>query len=205
LRLIYLEKVPSTQKYLIEKIKKFELGADVCVWSECQTDGVGSRNNRWVGKKGNLFFSFAFEKEKFSFVPLQSLSIYFGWIFKSTLNSLGSGVVMKWPNDIYLPGATPKKIGGVITNIVKNCVVCGIGLNTRFAPSDEFGRLDIDIKNDKILERFFSELEKTQSWESVFSCFEKEFKTTAPLFYRGYRLLKDGSLEINGKRVYSRR
>ena len=56
---------------------------------------------------------------------------------------------MKWPNDIYLIKEKPKKIGGVITNIARNTIICGIGLNTKFAPNDEFESLDIEIKNDK--------------------------------------------------------
>jgi len=202
--IIYLEEVDSTQKYLIEKIKKNEINTPVCVWTDLQTDGVGSRGNRWQGGKGNLFFSFAYEKNSFD-VPLQSMSIYFGWIFKKTLNSLGSGVVMKWPNDIYLIENGAKKIGGIITNMVRNVSICGIGLNTVRAPSIEFGCLDIDIKNDKILKSFFSELEKYPSWESVIEEYKKEFLKTAPVFYKGARLRSDGSLEINGKRVYSKR
>ena len=167
LQIIYLEEVDSTQKYLIEKIKKNEIKPPVCIWTDLQTNGIGSRNNKWVGKKGNLFFSFTYEKDKFKDVPMQSLSIYFGWLFKKILNELGSKVVMKWPNDIYLVENTALKIGGVITNITKNYIICGIGLNSQFAPSDDFGRLDINIKNDKILQRFFSNLEKNISWQSV--------------------------------------
>ena len=119
LQIIYFEKIDSTQKYLIEKIKNNFLIPPVCIWSEMQTDGIGSRNNKWIGKKGNLFFSFALEQAKLKEVPLESLSIYFGWIFKKTLNKLGSKAVMKWPNDIYLIKEKPKKIGGIITNIAK--------------------------------------------------------------------------------------
>lgn len=205
LKYIYLEKIDSTQKYLIEKIKKEELFPPVCVWTELQTDGIGSRGNVWKGKKGNLFFSFAFEKEKFEDVPLQSLSIYFGWIFKKTLNELGSKAVMKWPNDIYLIRNKPKKIGGVITNIINNYIICGIGLNTRFAPEDEFGSLDIELKNDKILKRFFSNFEKIRGWDTVFIEFKREFEKYKNIFSIEGVLAEDGSIENNKKRIYSKR
>jgi BirA family biotin operon repressor/biotin-[acetyl-CoA-carboxylase] ligase len=205
LQIIYFEEIDSTQKYLIEKIKNEKFIPPVCVWSELQTDGIGSKNNKWIGKKGNLFFSCAFEKDKFEDIPLQSLSIYFGWIFKKTLNELGSKAVMKWPNDIYLIDKKPLKIGGVITNLIKNKIICGIGLNTKFTPSNEFGSLDIEIKNDKILKRFFSNLEKRISWNSVINEFNPEFEKYKRLFFIDAILAEDGSLQNNEKRIYSKR
>ena len=198
---LYYEKITSTQKILIEKIKKNEISLPIVIWSEYQIDGIGSRGDRWIGKKGNLFFSFAYKKDEFSFVPIESLSIYFGWIFKKTLNELGSKCIMKWPNDIYL---IDKKIGGVITAIVKNSIVCGIGLNTKFAP-DGFGYLDIDIKNGKILKTFFSNLEKKCSFKKVIYEFKEEFEKYKDLFLIKGNLAEDGSLIINQKRIYSKR
>jgi len=202
---LYYEKITSTQKVLIEKIKKDEVSLPIVIWSEYQVDGIGSRGNRWVGKKGNLFFSFAYKKNEFNFVPIESLSIYFGWIFKKTLNELGSKCIMKWPNDIYLIDKNPLKIGGVITTIVKNSIVCGIGLNTKFAPNNEFGCLDIKIKNDKILKTFFSNLEKRYSFKEIICEFKKEFEKYKNLFLIEGNLTEDGSLIINKKRVYSKR
>jgi len=204
IKIIYFEKIDSTQKYLIEKIKNNSLIPPVCIWSEMQTRGIGSRNNKWIGKKGNLFFSFALEQAKLKEVPLESLSIYFGWIFKKTLNKLGSKAVMKWPNDIYLIKEKPKKIGGVITNITRNTVICGIGLNTKFAPNNEFESLDIEIKNDKILKSFFSNL-YIQNWQSVINEYKVEFEKYKKLFAISAELMNDGSLKNNKKRIYSKR
>ena len=202
---LYYEKITSTQTVLIEKIKKNEIFLPIVIWSECQIDGIGSRGNRWIGKKGNLFFSFAYKKNEFNFVPIESLSIYFGWIFKKTLNELGSKCIMKWPNDIYLIDKTPLKIGGVITNIVRNSIVCGIGLNTKFVPNNKFGCLDIKIKNDKILKSFFSNLEKKYDFKEIIYEFKKEFEKYKTLFLIKGNLTEDGSLIINKKRVYSKR
>jgi BirA family biotin operon repressor/biotin-[acetyl-CoA-carboxylase] ligase len=177
----------------------------VCVWSEKQTAGIGSKNNKWEGVRGNLFFSFAYEIDFFPKTPMESYSLYFGWIFKKTLNSLGSKAIMKWPNDIYLIEEKPKKIGGVITNIRKNALICGIGLNTKRNPSEEFGRLDIDAKNDKILTAFFKELEKKPKFEDIIFSYKKEFEKTKKFFYEGAFLDDDGALIKNGKKVYSER
>jgi BirA family biotin operon repressor/biotin-[acetyl-CoA-carboxylase] ligase len=205
MKIIYFKKLNSTQKFLLEKINKEIYKPPVCIWTELQTDGIGSRGNVWKGEKGNLFFSFAFEKEKFKDVPLQSLSIYFGWIFKKTLNEMGSEAVMKWPNDIYLIRKEPKKIGGVITNITKNYIICGIGLNTRFAPEEEFGSLDIELKNDKILKSFFFSLEKRADWKNVIVEFASEFEKYKDLFGIEGVLTEDGSIQNNKKRIYSKR
>jgi BirA family biotin operon repressor/biotin-[acetyl-CoA-carboxylase] ligase len=200
MRFIYLKEIDSTQLYLIKAIEEGVLRPPVCVWSEYQTDGIGSRGNSWIGERGNLFFSFSYGKNEFDFVPLQSLSIYFGWLFKSTLNSLGSKAVLKWPNDIYLN----KKIGGVITKVTKKAVICGIGLNTTKSVG-EFESLDIKIKNDKILKAYFETLSKKPSWEYVIENYKREFDATKSFFNIDAELLNDGSIIKNQKRVYSGR
>jgi len=201
MKIIYFNEISSTQLKLLEDIKLGLVYPPVCYYSDYQTNGIGSRGNKWIGKRGNLFFSFCYKKENFLDVPIQSLSIYFGWIFKKTLNELGSNVIMKWPNDIYLN----KKIGGVITNLIKDNIICGIGLNTKFSPSDEFTHLDIEVKNDKILQRFFSKLSQNIKWQEVINEYKKEFDQTKKIFNINANLLSDGSLELNNKRMYSKR
>ncbi len=203
MNIIYFEEIDSTQKYLLKNLDKYEL--PVCIWSDYQTDGIGSRGNKWIGKKGNLFFSFAFPLNYFKNIPLQSFSIYFGWILKKTLNELGSNVVLKWPNDIYLIDDKPLKAGGIITSVKNETLVCGIGLNTSFSPSEEFGCLDIKIKNDKILQNFFAKLEQKPNFDEVIKEYKKEFETTKKIFGIEGELDKDGALIKNKEKVYSRR
>jgi BirA family biotin operon repressor/biotin-[acetyl-CoA-carboxylase] ligase len=199
----YFDEIDSTQKYLLGNFKNFNL--PVCVWSENQTSGIGSRGNKWEGKKGNLFFSFAYPLDYFKNVPLQSFSIYFGWILKEVLNFYGSKAVLKWPNDIYLIEKEIKKIGGIITNIKNNILICGIGLNTKYAPSDDFGCLDIKIKNDKILEEFFNRVEKREDFSKIISKYKKEFEKTKKIFGFEGTLSSDGAIIKNNKKVYSKR
>ncbi|NPA87491.1 biotin--[acetyl-CoA-carboxylase] ligase [Caminibacter pacificus] len=200
MRFIYLKEVDSTQKYLLKALKNSVIKPPVCVWSEYQTAGIGTRGNSWIGERGNLFFSFAYLKNEFSFVPIQSLSIYFGFIFKKTLNNLGSKAVLKWPNDIYLS----KKIGGVLTQIVENHIVCGIGLNTQ-KNVGEFESLDIKIKNDKILKEYFETLQTKPSWEMIIDEYKREFELTKDFFGIEGDLSDDGAIIKNNKKVYSRR
>jgi len=95
---VYFEEIPSTQKYLLQHTQ-----SNVCVWTQYQTDGIGSRANKWIGERGNLFFSFAISKEQLApDLPLQSISIYYMYQLKMLLTQLGSKVKFKWPNDLYL-------------------------------------------------------------------------------------------------------
>jgi len=198
-RIEYIEKIDSTQKYLLEKIEKENLNY-YCVWSDYQTNGIGSRGNRWIGKRGNLFFSFCVSLEEFSFVPIQSLSIYFGFLMKKTLNSLGSKVVLKWPNDLYLK----RKVGGILTNVKNKKVVCGIGINTKFE-IDGFDRLDIEMKNDTILQEFFKLLKLKPNWDEIIKEYKKEFNLTKNRFLIEGELADDGSIMKNSQRIYSKR
>ena len=191
----YFNEIDSTQKYLLENLEE-----NLCVWSDYQTAGIGSRNNSWIGKRGNLFFSFCVGLDEFNFVPMQSLSIYFGYLMKKTLNNFGSRVVLKWPNDLYLEN----KIGGVLTNIKRQKIVCGIGLNSRYGVED-FELLDIDLKNDTILKEFLMLVEKKISWQKIIEEYRKEFYLTREKFGISAELADDGSLIENSKRIYSKR
>jgi len=197
-RIIYFEKINSTQKYLLENLDKFNL--PVCIWSEFQTDGIGSRGNKWIGEKGNLFFSFAI-KNNFD-APLQSLSIFFAFIMKKTLEEFNIKTYLKWPNDLY--SVNLKKVCGVLTNIKKDILIVGIGLNTKKSPLKEFDSLDLKIKNDKILKTFLKNLFE-YSWEQIISEYKEEFEKTKNLFGIEGDLQKDGSIKIKNKRVYSKR
>ncbi|NPA12278.1 MAG: biotin--[acetyl-CoA-carboxylase] ligase [Epsilonproteobacteria bacterium] len=195
---IYFETIDSTQKYLIEQIKSNSLKPPVCVWSENQTAGVGSRGNSWQNQKGNLFFSFAITPPSF---PIQSVSIYYAFIIKEVLNSYGADIIIKWPNDLY-DKKSLKKVGGVMSSVLKEAVVVGIGVNTKKSPKKEFGGLDIGIKNDKILQRFF---QTDMAFEEVIKRYKQEFEKTKALFGLSGSIAKDGALVQNNKRIYSRR
>jgi len=207
----WLDSVGSTQRYLLDGLKNSDLTAPVCIAAHEQTEGKGSRGNRWEGLSGNLFFSFAIERKELpKDLKLESSSIYFTYLLKKVLSEAGSKVWLKWPNDFYLGN---KKIGGALTNVYGEILVCGIGLNIKQAP-DGFEILDIDISQKKVLESYFKKLEKFFSWKQIFSKFELEFDksrmTATTLDYekislKNAILLEDGSIECNGQRMYSLR
>ena len=179
--------------------------------ADIQTDGIGSRENTWVSKEGNLFLSFALELSDLpSDLKLESASIYFSYLLKETLASFGSKVFLKWPNDLYLED---KKIAGMITNIVGDILVCGVGLNI-VDDAEMFASLDIRLSRNALLEKYFANIEKKILWKQVFSKYKLEFQTNQKVFthINGVKrdlsqalLEDDGSLIINGERIYSLR
>lgn len=211
MKIIRLDEVDSTHKYLKEYILKNEYTSPLCIVTDLQTQGIGSRGNSWIGKKGNLFFSFALGINSLpKDLPLQSTSIYFAYILKNILKNLGSQVWIKWPNDFYIEN---KKIGGTITSMSKNLIFCGIGLNL-LDVEKEYEKLDIKIDVDEVLKNYFFEIEKKTSWKQIFSDFKiefeksKKFQTTIDnqkISLESAILNDDGSIQINNKKVFSLR
>jgi len=211
LKIHYLECVDSTQTYLKSLIKNSSISLPIAVSAEIQTDGLGSRNNSWTGLKGNLFLSFALKLDDLpADLKLESASIYFAYILKQTLQSFQSKVWLKWPNDFYIGD---KKVGGMITNVVSDILVCGVGLNLVDAP-EGFERLDIDINKEYLINKYCENIEKFDSWKQIFSKYKLEYYRNQNFFThnKNYKillseakLLDDGSIMVNDERIYSLR
>ena len=210
MKTLFFKSLPSTQTYLKELLKKQE-ELPLAIVADRQTAGIGSRNNSWNSKEGNLFLSFALNLETLpNDLKLESSSIYYSYLLKETLHSFGSKVFLKWPNDLYIGES---KVGGMITNIIDKSLVCGVGVNLE--KKDEiFGALDIKVEKKELLERYFLNIEKRVLWKQVFSKFQLEFQTNQKFFthINGEKvslseaeLQDDGSLLINGQKVYSLR
>ena len=205
------ERLESTQKYLVEKIKKGEISAPVAVIADEQSAGVGSRGNSWIGCRGNFFASFAVGLELLpKDLPLSSVSIYFAYLMKKTLEDLGEEVWLKWPNDLYLQS---EKVGGIITRKIESTLVCGIGINLKKSPKG-FGSLDSAIPATLLLKKYLELLESFPSWKQIFSEYQIEFEQCRGFSFHIEKyqksllnalLCEDGSLLIEGKRVYSLR
>lgn len=211
MEIISFDILPSTQVYLIEAIKNGSVKPPVCILADVQTGGIGSRNNSWVCIKGSLFASVALPLSALPLdLPLQSASIYFGQIMREILVKSNKDVWLKWPNDLYL---NDNKIGGIITNVIADTLICGIGVN--MSENDAgFATLVIEDSPFFILENFLQEIEKKPTWKQILSNVRVEFFKNKNYFAHtlfGKKSLKDallcddGSLEIDGERVYSLR
>lgn len=211
MKIYSFETLPSTQTWLVEQVKAGSVTLPCAVITEMQTDGIGSRNNRWIGKKGNFFASVAMPQSHLpDDLPLGATSIYFACVMKETLEELGSEVWVKWPNDFYLQ---ERKVGGCITLKKGDVLIAGIGLNLVEAPL-EFAHLDITISPHQLLERFLKTLQAVPSWKHIFSNFRLEFEKSKHFYthignervdLRDAVLNEDGSLMIGNRRVVSLR
>ncbi len=211
MEILSFDTLPSTQKYLIEKIDLGEITAPTVVIAAEQTDGIGSRGNEWDGGRGNFFASFALKEDSLpSDIPVQSVSIYFAFLMKQILANISKAVWLKWPNDIYLKD---DKIGGIITKKASGFIVVGIGINLK-KNSNRYSALSTDISPLILLNIYLDKLEKMPKWKEVFSQFKIEFELSKSYFthdsgakieMKNATLCDDGSLLIDGGKVYSSR
>ncbi|VAY86569.1 Biotin-protein ligase [hydrothermal vent metagenome] len=212
MEICYYDTLKSTQSYLIEAILSKKLNTPILIYTHNQTQGIGSRQNEWHGIKGNLFFSFALDCNMLADdLPLPSISIYFGYIIKDILSSLGSSLVLKWPNDLYLDN---KKIGGLITNKKTDFIVVGVGINL-VNIKDDFHNLDINLDILNFFDILIDKINNRISWSSIFKLYKVEFyKSNFNYKVRNHKksfclkdavLNKDGSISVNNEKVYSLR
>lgn len=205
------DRLLSTQRYLVDALKKNQITAPAAVICKEQTDGIGSRENQWEGMEGNFFASIAVPLSLLpEDLPLASASIYFSFLMKGVLQKEAESVWLKWPNDFYTES---KKAGGTMTQKVGDILVCGMGINLKTA-REPYGALSLKTDAPEVLERYLEALEKFPEWKQVFSEYRVEFEKS-----KGYsvhienrrkslenaQLCEDGSLLIEGKKVYSSR
>lgn len=214
MRKIEFDCIESTQIFLSERIRKGELNPPVMIIANQQSKGIGSRGNVWENVREGLYFSFALEISSLpQDLPLESVSIYMGFLFKEVLRERGSKIWLKWPNDLYIEG---KKVGGVLCAKLEKVILCGIGLNIKVANQD-FGGLDIKISKEEILESFVEKLENNEkkfSWKQIFSKYSLEFPNNFKYAFHhkgkltsldNALLCEDGSILIEGEKIYSLR
>jgi len=166
-----LQSVPSTNKYLFEKITREDIAEGLVIVAEEQTAGKGLGENVWESEAGkNLTFSILLKPEFLEasrqFLITQIVSVSVLDVLKKYIPT--HLLKVKWPNDIYV---SDKKIAGILVqNIVKgnniSHSVVGIGLNVnqREFLSDAPNPVSIFQLTDKILglhvllDEFLSEL-----------------------------------------------
>ncbi|MDF1880515.1 biotin--[acetyl-CoA-carboxylase] ligase [Sulfurimonas sp. MAG313] len=211
MQILWFDELSSTQTYLKDKLAKEELVSPIAIVCAKQTEGIGSRGNTWIGLENNLFFSFAYSRDNLpDDLALESSSIYFSYLLKECLEEMNSKLWIKWPNDFYIKN---EKVGGTITSLSRKNLICGIGLNLEKSPQG-FTHLDIKINKKDLLDKFFKKIENKLSWKQIFSKYKIEFERSKS-FHTHYGnsrislenavLNQDGSLEVNGKRIYSLR
>ncbi|ONN26521.1 biotin--acetyl-CoA-carboxylase ligase [Thermosipho affectus] len=169
-KIIYFEKINSTNDYLKNSYKKLKNGTIVV--SKIQTNGRGRLGRNWVSNEGGLWFSILVKrnlKKPNFYTKLSSIVIL------NVLKNLNINAKIKWPNDIYV---NSKKLSGILTEAISfnnkiKCIIIGIGINVNNdVPKN--GISIYHIKNKKInpndfLKLFIKEYNKNFLLFSLFS------------------------------------
>jgi BirA family biotin operon repressor/biotin-[acetyl-CoA-carboxylase] ligase len=211
LEIFYFDSLPSTHKYICELVKEKKDCSSLLVYADEQTQGVGSRGNRWQSTKGNLHVSMCVHMKHLpNDLPLVSVSIYAGMILKEIFHSWGSKVWLKWPNDFYIKKV---KIGGIMTLKTGDFFIISMGVNLRSC-APEYGILDVQKNPKECIDALASVWQAPPSWKNIFSKYKLEFQHSRmfashsegeAISLKNAVLCEDGSLLLGNKKVYSLR
>jgi len=130
--------LPSTQT---EAVRRAREGAreGTRVVAARQTAGRGRGDHAWASPEGNLYLSTILRppKENHTLLPLAV-----GARLRSALaGRFAVRSVLKWPNDLLVPGTEPpRKLAGILVDVVPSpslgvAAVVGIGINVRARPT----------------------------------------------------------------------
>lgn len=130
--LIFLEKVGSTNAFLLERPEADRVG--VVVFAASQTAGKGMGSNTWESEPGkNLTFSIGFDMSFLNAADQFLLSQATPLGLLDVLDELlpGGSLFVKWPNDLLYQGG---KLCGILINSTLHgpkmgVSVIGVGLN----------------------------------------------------------------------------
>ncbi len=95
-----------------------------------QSGGRGRRGRRWFSARGlSLVFSMVLRPTG----DFEELTALLALSAASALDKVCSGIMIKWPNDLYIGG---KKLGGILAEAGEGYVVLGMGINVNEKESD---------------------------------------------------------------------
>lgn len=122
-RVVEFGSVSSTQDELRYRARAGEDVARLCVRAATQTGGRGRRGTGWLSPVGGSYQSVGLGREA---PPWLTPALGVG--IAGSLNRLTDSprVLVKWPNDLYLGEG---KLGGILTEVVSQQVVVGVGVN----------------------------------------------------------------------------
>jgi len=118
-KLYYFDSIDSTNEYAKSLINKAPEGT--VILADQQTEGKGRSEKKWYSPLDGIWMSVILRPPNISLV-----SIAAGISVCEALHMMGILPGLKWPNDILL---NYKKIGGILTEIIDDTVILGIGVN----------------------------------------------------------------------------
>jgi BirA family biotin operon repressor/biotin-[acetyl-CoA-carboxylase] ligase len=115
-RIIRRRSVTSTQ----DIARDLPIGS--MVLADHQSTGRGRLDHRWEAPAGSALLV------SFVLAPHRLLSLAAG---VAAAEASGTGVRLKWPNDLMLGG---RKVGGILVEATPAKAICGIGINLTWGP-----------------------------------------------------------------------
>ncbi len=142
----FFDELDSTNNFVKMNISNLDHGTVVV--AKIQTEGRGRRDNIWMSKEGNLYFSIVL-KDKinrnsiFKYIVESSLAIIM------TLKEYNINAVIKYPNDCLIEG---NKVSGVLIESLGSnkleYIVVGIGINVNQINFDNLSSKATSMKKE---------------------------------------------------------
>ncbi len=166
-RIIHHDIIESTNS------EAMRIADDLCdgtiIVAEQQLSGRGRFNRRWESIKGKtILFSVVLKPDSIRPVQAYRFTMFAAVsLAEALMESVGIGVDIKWPNDIYLED---KKIAGILTEMSAEAdlvryIVVGIGINIGQSAED----FSEDLKNAGSLAMFTHPVDRLQVFRQVIS------------------------------------
>lgn len=178
-----------------------------------QNAGRGRRGREWQSQPGNLAMSMAFRVNTEESSPAL-LPFLVGLAVTRALPRL-PGILLKWPNDIYLNG---RKLGGILAQAKQNGaevdLVVGLGLNLAASPeglnppATSLAAAGISLSPEEFAQSFLLELTRLASELTDFEAMRAQWERAAKLaaseleilgeegIWRPKQLLPSGELAV---------
>ena len=189
------EELDSTNNFVKMNVSNMNHGT--VILSRKQTEGRGRRDNEWMSKEGNLYFSILLKedidrKSIFKYIVQSSIALV------KTLKDYNIDALIKYPNDCLIDG---KKVSGILIESLGSFkldyVIIGIGINVNQISFDELYSKATSMK--KVME-------KDYDIEEILGNFIREFNIVIntnydDLFteYLGYSMVLNKRISYNGE------
>ncbi len=184
IRLKKFKKVISTNNVAIKLIKK-KINKPTLIVAENQSRGRGRGKNKWISKKGNLFFTIFFKLEQN--INFRQFAILNAFLIKNIISKrYKKKIQIKWPNDLLF---NKRKFCGILQEVINfnqfSYLVIGIGLNTNIAPQNKGFQstclkniIGKKIGNQKILKYILTAYEKflRETYRLSFSELKRKYR-----------------------------
>lgn len=140
-QIIHFDEINSTQTYA----KEHNLKPYTLITTNHQTAGIGQHGRIWEDQNQSIMLTAVLPIPK---IPIALYTQYIALNIIEKLSQYRNDIQIKWPNDLVIGH---KKLGGILTEVMNDCVYIGIGINLT-KPQVQTG-IGLFEKNDRKLQQ----------------------------------------------------